>query len=159
MKKNIVLPVLAALVLLFSGSAEAQQTQPLTVFPYTWETTDIPLYPVDAMNMCSADVVDTICEVNEIAGTLTTKEIPFSGTVPYSGTISGDTPYAGTGPFPTGDPSLIAGQSLSAGPSLTAEPSPIAGNRIIAARLISQPAELFPSEQMCSTIRHYSPML
>ena len=99
MKKNIVLPVLAVWVLLFSGLAEAQQTQPLTVFPYTWETTDIPLYPVDVTNMCSTDVVDTLCEVNQTAGTLTTKDIPYSGTVPYRGTISGEAPYTGTVPY------------------------------------------------------------
>ena len=97
MKRNIA--VVALLVLLFSGLAQAQTTQPLTVYPYTWKTTNVPLYPVDLMSMCSTDIVDTICEVNQTAGTLTTKEIPYSGTVPYSGTLLGEAAYTGTVPY------------------------------------------------------------
>ena len=98
MKKRIT--VLAAFSLLvLSGLAQAQNTQPLAVFPYIWQTTNVPLYSENVDNLCTTDIVDSICQVDQNAGVLTTKEVPYSGTVPYSGIVSGETTYAGSVPY------------------------------------------------------------
>ena len=93
--------------LVFSGIAMAQKSQTLNVFPWTPSTQSVPLYPQNFGQLCTTDIIDSRCEVNTAAGTLVTKEVPYSGSKVYSGEASyeGMLPVmaSGTVPFNTYD--------------------------------------------------------
>ena len=97
MKKVILLTVICFSVL--TGTAMAQKIQPLNVFPWTLSTEAVPLYPENIEQLCTTDIIDSLCEVNTEGGTLVVKDIPYNGTVEYSGSVSGEVPYAGEAPY------------------------------------------------------------
>ena len=83
MKKVTVLSIVCFFVL--SGIAMAQKSQTLNVFPWTLSTQNVPLYPENFEQLCTTDIRDSQCKVNVDAGTLVTKEVPYSGSKAYSG--------------------------------------------------------------------------
>ena len=99
MKTKLAL-LLVVLMVAFATPAMAQKIQALNIFPWTPGEVDVPLYPTDLESMCLTDVVGTICEVNQDAGTW--KDINYSGSVDYAGSAlySGSVYY--DGPFPIG---------------------------------------------------------
>ena len=90
--------LLMVLMVAFVTPAMAQKIQPLNIFPWTPVEVDVPLYSGDLESMCLTDIVGTICEVNQDAGTW--KDLNYSGSVDYAGSV----PYSGStyfdGPFP-----------------------------------------------------------
>jgi hypothetical protein len=106
MKKITALSILCFFIL--SGMAIAgQKTQSLSIFPWNLSTKNVPLYPENFGQLCTTDIVDSQCQVNVGAGTLATKEVPYSGSKPFSGEVDyeGMLPVAasGTVPFNTHD--------------------------------------------------------
>jgi len=91
--------LLMVLMVAFVTPAMAQKIQPLNIFPWTPVEVDVPLYPGDIESMCLTDIVGTICEVNQDAGTW--KDLDYSGSVDYAGSV----PYSGSAyfdePYPT----------------------------------------------------------
>jgi len=94
MKTKLAL-MLVVLMVAFAAPAMAQNIQPLNVFPWTLSTVDLPLYTDNVEQMCTTDIIDSQCEVNVDAGTLATKQVPYSGSKEYSG----ETYYDGTLPI------------------------------------------------------------
>jgi len=90
--------LLMVLMVAFVTPAMAQKIQPLNIFPWTPVEVDVPLYSGDLDSMCLTDIVGTICEVNQDAGTW--KDLDYSGSVDYAGSV----PYSGStyfdGPIP-----------------------------------------------------------
>ncbi len=92
MKKVILLTIICFSVLI--GTATAQNIQPLNVFPWTLSKEYVPTYPDSIEQLCTTDIIDSQCAVNVDAGTLATKQVPYSGSKEYSG----ETYYDGTLP-------------------------------------------------------------
>ena len=84
------------------------------MFPWTLSTQNVPLYPENFEQLCTTDIRDSQCKVNVDAGTLVTKEVPYSGSKAYSGEAhyDGMLPVAVSGAVPftaydkAGDPNL-----------------------------------------------------
>lgn len=108
MREKIIVLTIACL-LAFSGVAFAQKIQTLSVFPYQMGEVDVPLYPTDIEQLCTTDIVESICEVNPEGGTLVIKDVPYSGSVEYSGNVSGEVGYAGEVPFSGSVPVTASG--------------------------------------------------
>jgi hypothetical protein len=101
MKTKIVL-LLAVVMVAIATPAMAQKIQALNIFPYTQSEIDVPLYAEDPESMCLTDIVGTICEVNQDAGTW--RDINYSGSVDYAGSV----PFSGSAYYD--GPLLIAAE-------------------------------------------------
>ncbi len=97
MKTKLAL-LLALFIVAFATPAMAQKIQALNIFPWTPGEVDAPLYSEDLGSMCLTDIVGTLCEVNQDAGTW--KDINYSGSVDYVGSVpfSGSAYYDGSFP-------------------------------------------------------------
>ena len=60
---------------------------------------NVPLYPTDIEQLCITDIIDAECVVNTEGGTLTVRDIPFSGSVGYEGNVTGEVGYSGEALF------------------------------------------------------------
>ena len=98
MKTKLAL-LLVVFMVAFATPAMAQKIQALNIFPWTPGEVEVPLYTPDPESMCLTDIVGTICEINQDAGTW--RDITYSGSVDYVGSVpfSGSTYYDGTLPI------------------------------------------------------------
>ena len=159
MKKVTVLSIVCFLVL--SGIAMAQKSQTLTVFPWTLSTQNVPLYPENFGQLCTTDIIDSQCKVNMDAGTLVTKEVPYSGSKVYSGEAhyDGMLPVEASGavPFNTYDKAgtqtfTYAVSAPTCGPGMdkgccTAKGNPEDGSVTLVCQKIN-PADLIANETL-----------